>query len=114
MKERIQQIRESLAAAFGGYSQYDFQILGQALAGQICNNALGREGSVSALCAEAARQECDRWEDQDWDETETAESIEAACRAALEHLGVWHDKMPAPAENPRGDRGKRRPRAERA
>lgn len=100
MKERIAQIRESLAAAFGGHSQFDLVILGQALAGQICNNALGREGTLTALCAEAARQECDRWQDQDWDEVETAESIEAACRFALEQLGVWHDKMPAPDHQP--------------
>ena len=116
MKERITLIRKSLASAFGGYSQYDFQILGQALAGQICNNALGREGSVTALSAEAARQECERWGDQDWDEVETAASIETACRAALEYLGVWHDKMPVPADPPhqergaRGDRGERRER----
>lgn len=116
VKQRILQIRESLAAAFGGYSQYDFQILGQALAGQICNNALGRDGSETALCAEAARQECERWEDEDWDEVEIADSIEVACRAALEHLGVWHDKMPVPIETPRrerGERGERHPRAAR-
>jgi len=113
VKERIAQIRKSLAAAFGGHSQYDFAILGQALAGQICNNGLGREGSITALCAEAAQQECDRWEDQDWDEAETAESIEAACRAALESLGVWHDKMPAPAETPHPARGERGARGER-
>lgn len=109
MMLRIEDIRNALANAYGGFSQYGNRQVGEALAGQINNNNLLLEGSIAALCAEAARQECERWDDQDWDEAEVAAEIEAACKAALGTLGVGHAgqpvEMPSRERGGRGERG---------
>ncbi len=84
MKERIEEILDSLAAAFGGHSQYGDDVIGHALAGQIVNNALGNAALVAELCQEAARQVAERWELDDDKAAMVAASIKAACLFALD------------------------------
>lgn len=59
--ERIAEIRNLLADAFGGHSQFRGKDLGKALAGHLINNYTDAV-DPRPVAQEAARQEAERWE----------------------------------------------------
>lgn len=77
----IRAIREGLAAANGGYSQYGSAQIAHAIRGHLNNGLLfGQEAALADLFREASLQE----EEQQWPESEDAAEIHREIAAAFE------------------------------
>ena len=78
----IRAIREGLATANGGYSQYGSVQIAHAIRGHLNNGLLfGQEAALAELFQEASLQEEEQWPEQDAAEIhrEIAAAFEAAC-----------------------------------
>jgi hypothetical protein len=70
-EEKIRQIRQNLAAAYGGYSQFGSRQIAEAIRGHFRNSSLhlGVVGEVNhqEWIEEAATQEVEQWEQLDYE-----------------------------------------------
>ena len=86
MDKRLEEMLEHLAMACGGHSQYDMEMVGRCIAGQINNN--GWSDPVNLLCGHAASIIAERWVDVDppGAERNDFQAIFAACQERLLYL----------------------------
>jgi hypothetical protein len=104
IKQIVTDVRDALATAYGGYSQYSPAELAEALAGHARNGRLRCYPAaldVAAVAEEAALQEAEQWDDNDH-----AQIVADAVTRALEEV-VMEEKEGSKAQQVRRVRRRR-------